>query len=408
MNILFLTIAHISDLSVRGIYSDLLRKFVEEGHRVYIVSPRERRYGVSSGIIEQGEASILGVRTLNIQKTNIIEKGIGTILLEYQFKSAIKKFLSSIPFDLILYSTPPITFPKVIRYLKGRNPNAVTYLLLKDIFPQNAVDLGMLRTTGLKGVLYRFFRNKEKKLYAMSDFIGCMSPANVQYVLSHNPEVAKDRVEVAPNSYQFREPVLLSIEQRNSIRLQYGLPLDRPVFIYGGNLGKPQGIPFLIDCLEAIANREDCHFVVIGSGTEFPRLKNWFESGEKDSVSVFEFLPKDDYDTLVRSCDVGLIFLDYRFSIPNYPSRLLPYLMEKKPIIAVTDIHTDIGRIAEKNGYGYWCPSNSIDAFTQTVDRMLSSDISSMGEAGYRFFMGNYTVEQTYSTIIQHLKRKDV
>ena len=123
-------------------------------------------------------------------------------MLEYQFKAAIRKYLADISFDLILYSTPPITFPKVIRYLKAKNPEAVSYLLLKDIFPQNAVDLGMMGKTGLKGLLYRFFRNKEKKLYALSDYIGCMSPANVRYVLTHNPELPADRVEVAPNSYQ--------------------------------------------------------------------------------------------------------------------------------------------------------------------------------------------------------------
>ena len=97
------------------------------------------------------------MKTLNIQKTNVIEKGIGTVTLEYQFKSAIRKYLGDISFDLILYSTPPITFPKVIQYLKKKNPKAITYLLLKDIFPQNAVDLGMMSKSGVKGILYRFF-----------------------------------------------------------------------------------------------------------------------------------------------------------------------------------------------------------------------------------------------------------
>ncbi len=403
MNVIFLTVTSFTDIATHGIYPDLLRTFLEEGHTVYIVSPRERRYGVATGIVKQGDASILGVKTLNIQKTNVVEKGIGTVLLEYQFKAAIKKYLGGVSFDLILYSTPPITFPKVIQYLKMKNPKAVTYLLLKDIFPQNAVDLGMMGTTGLKGILYRFFRNKEKKLYAMSDFIGCMSPANVQYVLAHNPEVPADRVEVAPNSYQAREPVLLTREQRDAIRSKYGLPLDRPVFIYGGNLGKPQGIPFLIKCLEANADRPDCHFVIIGNGTEAPKLKAWSRSGGKSSVSVFEKLPKEDYDTLVRSCDVGMVFLDYRFTIPNYPSRLLPYLMEKKPVLAATDVNTDIGKIAEENGYGLWCPSNSVEAFTETVDRMLRADIPAMGEAGYRFFLDHYTAAHTYQTIIQHI-----
>ena len=398
----------LTEVNHHGIYADLMRKFRNEGHDVYIVSPRERRTGEKTRLYETGGVHILGVRTLNLQKTNAIEKGIGQVLVETQFKKAIKRHLGHVRFDLILYSTPPITFPKVIQYLKASNPQAKTYLLLKDIFPQNAVDLGMMSKTGPKGFLYRFFRKKEMKLYALSDHIGCMSPANVRYVIEHNPEVDPEKVEVAPNSYERVEQIVLTEVERHEIREKYQLPTDRPIFIYGGNLGKPQGIPFLIQCLNANADREDCHFVVIGNGTEYGKLKVWYDEKQPKGVSVFQRLPKEDYDQLVRACDVGLIFLDYRFTIPNYPSRLLPYLMEKKPIIAATDPNCDTGSLAEANGYGHWCPSNDVKAFTQCVDKMLASDIAQMGENGYQFYLNNYTIENTYNAIVKHCLIKKV
>ena len=77
--------------------------------------------------------------------------------------------------------------------------------------------------------------------------------------------------------------------------------------------------------------------------------------------------------------------------------------MERKPIIAATDPVSDIGSIAEKNGYGYWCESDDVDNFTNCVNKMLSSDIGKMGEAGYQFFLNNYTVENTYNAIVSHL-----
>ncbi|MBR1834702.1 MAG: glycosyltransferase family 4 protein [Bacteroidales bacterium] len=402
MKLIFLTMSHLTEVDTHGIYSDLMRKFREEGHKVYIVSPRERRTGEKTRLYETGGVQVLGIRTLNLQKTSAIEKGIGQVLVETQFKKAIKHYLGHIRFDLILYSTPPITFPKVIQYLKSSNPRARTYLLLKDIFPQNAVDLGMMSKSGIKGILYRFFRKKEKALYALSDYVGCMSPANVQYIVEHNPEVSPEKVEVAPNSYECVEQIVLTEDERCAIREKYHLPTDRPIFIYGGNLGKPQGIPFLIQSLNANADRGDCYFVVVGNGTEYGKLKTWYEETQPKSVSVFQRLPKEDYDQLVRACDVGLIFLDYRFNIPNYPSRLLPYLMEKKPIIAATDSNCDTGSIAEANGYGLWCPSNDVAAFTNCINRMLSSDRMQMGEAGYEFFMKNYTVEHTYNAIVSH------
>lgn len=404
MNILFLTMSSGMDsIHISGIYTDLMRKFRNEGHEVYIIFPRERRLQRSTEVNVNNHVHSLGVKTLNVTKTNVIEKGIGQILLEHQFKAALKKYYGDVKFDLILYSTPPITFTKVIKYAKKRNPNALSYLMLKDIFPQNAVDIGLLSKTGLKGILYKSFRHKEKVLYRISDYIGCMSPKNVKYVLEHNPEVRPDKVGIAPNSYDLPVQSIIAIH-KDTIRQKYSLPIDKPVFIYGGNMGKPQGIPFLLECMKAVKDREDCHFVIIGSGTEYPKLDAWVKTDKPKAVSLFKRIPKEDYDLLAKSCDVGLIFLDYRFTIPNYPSRLLPYLMEKKPIIAATDPNCDTGTIAEANGYGFWCPSNSVEAFVNAVDKMLSSDIKVMGEKGYQFYLNNYTVDHTYNAIMQHIK----
>ena len=400
MNILFLTMSKMLSVEDRGIYTDLMRKFRDEGHMVYVVSPTERRDGRKTTIIEENNVKILTVRTLNIQKTNVIEKGIGQVSIEFLYKRAIKKYFKGVSFDLILYSTPPITFPKVIEYVKKANPQAKTYLLLKDIFPQNAVDMGMLSKKGIKGLLYKFFRVKEKKLYALSDYIGCMSPANVKYVLEHNPEISKDRVEVAPNSLE-----LLEVEKSvdNIVLAKYNLPSDKPIFIYGGNLGVPQGIPFLIQCLEANSDRDDCHFVVVGNGTYYQKLADWYETAHPKSVTVMKGLPKADYDQLVRSCSVGLIFLDYRFTIPNFPSRLLSYLEYQMPVLCATDPISDIGTIAEENDFGFYIPSNDVDAFTNSVNRILASDIKLMGQNGYEFLKNNYLVDNTYKSIIRHI-----
>lgn len=399
MNIIFLTVSRIRDIKIRGIYTDLMRKFRNEGHQVYIVSPVERQFGLPTALKKEDGVHILNVKTLNVQKTNVVEKGIGTLLLETQYKRAIKKYLGHISFDLILYSTPPITLNNVVGYLKENNPQAISYLLLKDIFPQNAVDLGMFSE---KSLFYKIFRKKEIQLYQKSDYIGCMSPANVDFVLRHNPFLAKEKVEIAPNSLE-----LVTEERcynRNEIRLKYKLPLDKPIFIYGGNLGKPQGIDYLIKCMEVNKDRTDCHFLIVGNGTEYAKLDLWYQRINPKSVSLYSRLPKEDYDLLVQSCDVGLIFLDHRFLIPNFPSRLLSYLEYKMPIIAATDVHTDIGRIAEDNGFGLWCESKKTEDFTACIDRFLQQPdkIKSMGKRGYQYLLDHYLVKHTYQAIVQH------
>ena len=408
MNILFLTMSSsFTNIEARGIYTDLMRKFRDEGHDVYIIHPNERRTCKPTEVKTEGRIHCLGVRTLNVTKTNVVEKGIGQLLLESQFKRALKMHFGNIKFDIILYSTPPITFNNVVKYAKkASGGKAMTYLLLKDIFPQNAVDMGMLSKTGVKGVLYNMFRRKEEELYRISDYIGCMSPANVRYVLKHNPNVSADNVEIAPNSVELSLDEPKRTEECSAILTKYGLPSDKSIFIYGGNLGIPQGIPFLIDCLEANADRKDCHFVGVGSGTYYQRLADWYNERKPKAVTVMKGLPKADYDKLVRACQVGLIFLDYRFTIPNYPSRLLSYLEYKMPVIACTDPNCDTGAIAEENGFGMYAPSNDVQAFTAAVDRMLTADIKAMGNNGYEFMKANYLVEHTYEAIMKHVVDK--
>ena len=420
MNIIFLTMSRISNINENGLYTDLLKKFKNDGNKVYIVTPHERYMGRSTELLDAEGVYILGVKTLNLRKTNIVEKGIGQMLVESQYKRAIKRCLNNIHFDLILYSTPPITLMGVVKYLKTTSPKAVAYLLLKDIFPQNAVDLGFMPSSwftvmgsGLrmpielpKFMLYKYFRKKEIALYKTSDYIGCMSPANVEYIRKHNTYYPAERVEVAPNSISLSPNDNLNLnDNKREIREKYGLPTDKPIFIYGGNLGKPQGIPFLIKCLEANVNRIDRHFVVIGTGTELPKLKKWYSESKPQNIMVMDGLPKKEYDELVRVCDVGLIFLDHRFTIPNYPSRLLSYLEYSMPVLCATDRNTDIGRIAKMNGYGLWCESvNELD-FTVLVNWFVAhpEELHAMGKRGHEFLKKNYLVENTYRAIVSHL-----
>lgn len=144
LNLLFLSLGRIENIKEQGIYTDLLRKFRDEGHTVYVLSPRERRYNLpTTYMIDDGIHSIK-VKVGNIIKTNLIEKGISTLLIQRQYKSAIKKYLDDVQFDLILYTTPPITIGKVVKFVKDRD-DAKTFLLLKDIFPQNAIDLKLFK-----------------------------------------------------------------------------------------------------------------------------------------------------------------------------------------------------------------------------------------------------------------------
>lgn len=401
MHILFLTIGSLGSIEDCGIYPDLLRCFRDHGHIVYTVSPYEKRMGLVTELKEDHGVQMLHVKIGNIIKCGIIEKGISTLQIESRFISAIKKYFKDIRFDLVLYSTPPITFEKVVRYIKKRD-NAKSYLLLKDIFPQNAVDIGLLSTSGVKSIIYKYFRNKEKRLYANSDRIGCMSQANVDYLLEHNPEIDADKVEICPNSIDVRD-LRLPDNERKKLRKKYGIPQDKTAYLYGGNLGKPQDIPFIIECIKSQSQNTQVFFVIAGGGTEYGKLEKYYNQSKQDNLLLLQRLSKDEFDRMAGACDVGLIFLDHRFTIPNFPSRLLSYMQAGLPVLACTDSNTDIGTVITEGGFGWWCESNNIENFKNAVDISLSSDLRAMGDKSYRYLINHYSAEKAYTIIMRNL-----
>ena len=407
-NILFLSLSDFNSLDERNIYTDLLREFKKNGHKICAISPVERRKNEKTYIINEEGCKILKLKIGNIQKTNAIEKGINTLAIEFQFIKGIKKYFSDERFDLILYATPPVTFCKSIEYVKNRD-DARSYLMLKDIFPQNAVDIGMMNKTGIKSLLYRYFRKKERRLYRISDWIGCMSPANKEYILKHNPEVnqrhtesmnanGKGIIEVCPNSV---DPIDMSMtdDERTEIREKYNLPLDKTIFVYGGNLGKPQGIDFMLKCFHLQRDNKKIFFLIIGNGTEYERIERYIEKYNPKNIALHQWLPQDDYNKVVAACDVGMIFLDHRFTIPNFPSRLLSYMQAKIPVLAVTDPNTDIGKVITADGFGWWCESNDLEDCMSTITLLPGLELMRYGRKAFESLNRNYNVKNSYQII---------
>lgn len=399
-NILFLTAVRIVNPEEKGIYTDLLRKFRDEGFNVYVVCPEERRYGGKTRIETISNINILYVKSLNLQKTGLLEKGLATLSLSWLLFRTIKKYFKNIKFHILLYSTPPITYNKSISYLKTKD-QAMTYLLLKDIFPQNAVDLNLIKKGG---IIHRYFKMVEKRLYSLSDHIGCMSEANKQYILAHHPYLLQSRMEVNPNSIDLK---WLDASKASCLdfRKKWEINPDALICLYGGNLGKPQSIDFLIEILEYYNNDPRIFFFIIGDGTEFNKLSNWFLRVAPFNAKLINQLPKKEFDEIAKNGQAGLILLDKRFTIPNFPSRLLTYLENKMSIWAATDVNTDIGQIARDNEFGFWVKSGDLGKFIAEAERELENKIlnQNRGKVGYKYSKLNFDVNISYRKIIEHL-----
>ena len=390
MKILYLTLSKI-DLQKQGIYADLINALSHAGHAVTLVQVCETEDAKEKMQTLQG-VRILKVASGKLFGVNFIQKGINTVLVGPRCKAAIRRYLQGEAFDLVLYATPPITFAGVVRYAK-KHYGCASFLMLKDIFPQNAVDIGLFSGNG---PICTYFRHQEKVLYEISDHIGCMSKKNREYLLAHHPELKPEKVLIFPNTQKVsacKAPAKRSPDQKTR-------------FVFGGNFGRPQAIGFLIRAIESERMQTvNAQFLFVGNGSETARVEE--AAGKLPNMEYIPYMPPEEYERFMESCDVGIISLDHRFTIPNYPSRALSYMAMGKPILAATDPVTDIRELVlEEARCGLWCSSDDTDAFTDCVERFVRDPdfCRSAGENGRRYFETHFDVQTSVAMIEEIMK----
>ena len=373
-------------------YTDLAHQFSAEGHEVFVTVANGQ---VKTTMRIEDGIKVLRVRTLELFNTSYIKKGLANVLLPSQVLKGIIKHFNNIDFDAIILATPPITYHNTIKHLKNKFKSKV-YLILRDIFPQNAVDLGILKHP----VLINYFRKEEKDLYSLADYIGCMSQGNIEYLKKHNPEVDMNKLHILQNWKNVTEYSNPDFDLKKELGFE-----NKFVAIYGGNLGKPQNIDFILDLANENKHRKDVVFLLIGEGSEKRRITDLVSKNLFANVVIKDRLPQKQYQELAKICNIGLICLSDRFTIPNIPSRILSYWEAKLPVLAAIDKNTDFGNILEQSGSGLWSITGDIDSYKQNFIKLYQDKElrSLMGQNGYRYLLQNCTTEKAFSIINEKL-----
>ena len=358
--ILFLALSYSNVSYESDLYTELAEELSLAGTDIRVVAPAVDAKTV--GIRKEGDIHILRVATGPLFATHLLRKGINNVLLPLHFFLAIRKYLQSWDPDWIITPTPPITLMPLVWWLK-RQTKAKSYLILRDIFPQNAVDLGLISRLGL---VYFFFRLLEKWSYIIAEQIGCMSPGNIQYVLKHNPSINPAKLHLLPNWIAERH---LQMNADKALPRHYWNTQEGDLLcLFGGNLGKPQNVGFLIDVAEVLKKDAHIHIVIVGGGSESASLKRMLELRKLSNLSIKERLVRDEYQQLLSAADLGIILLNSQFTIPNIPSRLTGYWAAGLPVLAATDVNTDLNEsfLAQHQG-GDWVQMGDAAAFAEKL-----------------------------------------
>ena len=402
MRVLYIATSFPEPAKGATIYTDLAEALHEAGHEVTVAVSEQARNRKSTEMKKERGFDVLRIVTGNYYDVSLLEKGITTLKIPVLMKRGITKYLGKRNFDFILFEAPPVTNADLISWAK-KQFNCPAYLMLKDIFPQNAVDLGIIKR---KSLFYHYFKSKENKLLRTADVIGCMSTANKQYILSHNSWIQASDIEIFPNTKKIGISSKVVNINQSSMRKKLGIPKDTCVFLFGGNMGKPQYIDFLCEVIAGCKDEENMYFLFVGRGTDRIKLEKVIQEQAVPNARVIENLPREEYEQITKESDVGLIILDPRFSIPNYPSRILSYMEYEKPVIAATDHVTDLKELIEEANCGEWVWSGDVDAFIDKAKEMsVSKRLKVMGKNGRKYMEENFKVHRSVEILEGHFKK---
>ncbi len=336
---------------------------------------------------------INGVETIlfpsgKIKNTNFYLRTYNEFMLSYRIKKCYVHIKSEDIAGIIYYS-PSIFFGNAVKYFKNKF-NSYSYLILRDLFPQWAVDLRIIKKNSLPHLFFKYF---EKINFLHADRIGVMSESNLKIF---NKRLDFWKFEVLQN---WQKPI--KTNANGDLLKKYGLETlrDKFVFFYGGNIGLAQGIDTLLSLSKSLLHKKNIHFVFVGRGDAV----NLFKDPLLTNVSYIESLEPQLYYDFVSNFHVGLVSLHPNHTAHNHPGKVLGYMLLKKPIIGIVNYGNDLKELINDNDAGFICSHiDGIEPLTNYCIQLSKNlELSSrQGLIAYSIIL-HFTPEKTASQILR-------
>jgi glycosyltransferase involved in cell wall biosynthesis len=358
---------------------DLAQQFAMLGHRPVVIVPSpipDRPW-----MIERLDGiEVLRVAAPPTRAQSFVRRALAEMWLPFAMLRNVRKSpFRSAKWDLLVWYSPPIFFGPLISALR-RTSGARTYLILRDIFPEWAVDLGLVR----KGPVYLVFKAVAALQYAVAEVIGVQTPSNLAYLSGWASP--NRRIEVLHNWLAVTPDVGCSIAVEKTVLA------GRKIFVYIGNMGIAQGMDIFIELIQSLRHRDDIGFLFVGRGSEFAKLEAEKASRELNNVLFFGEIDSSEIPGLLAQCQVGLVALHPDHKTHNIPGKFVSYVHYGLPVLARVNAGTDLERIIEDNGVGKVYVGNSVGELKRLAEELADDDamrhaMSELGrELGGRMF----------------------
>ena len=369
---------------------DLSLEFIRQGFQITVVLP-DVQIKTAWQIDNVEGIKVCRLRSPPTKDISFIRRAINEFLSPYFMLYYYRQSpLAHTKWEGVIWYSPSIFFGPFIRYLK-RQSQCRSYLILRDIFPQWAVDLGLIK----KGLPYLFLKWIEGYQYKTADVIGVQSQANLPY-FEKMPLSKYLRIEVLHNWLSIKENIGCSIDLASTVLA------DRKMIVYAGNMGVAQGSSIFLDLAQALAHRKDVGLVLVGRGTDVKLLKQEARDRQLSNILFFDEIPSIEISGLYAQCHIGLIVLDIRHQTHNIPGKFLSYLQSGLPVLARLNPGNDLIHLIADERVGYSSTSNSANQLGMLAEKLLA-DLDKDTSFSYqrncqdlmaRFFSPDKTVKQ--------------
>ncbi|HEU4662445.1 MAG TPA: glycosyltransferase family 4 protein [Dokdonella sp.] len=350
---------------------DLARELVAQGHAPTVMVP-SAELRAPFAIERVDGVEVLRVRTAPTKDVGLVRRALAECLLPFALRRGLARSpLAHVRWDGVVWYSPTIFLAAAVHAIK-RRCGCRAYLILRDLFPDWAVDTGVMR----KGLVYRFFKRVERYQYAVADVIGVQTAANVPCVA---PDVrAGARIEVLDNWLSEPERGATTFDR------EAGPLAGRTVFAYTGNMGAAQGMDCLLDLATRMRSRRDVGFLFVGRGSDMARLAATVAERRLDNVLFLGEVDAAEVPSILAQCHVGLIALDPRHTTHNIPGKLLTYLRSGLPVLARINPGNDLEALIEAAGIGRVCVGDASEQRLFQYAEELAADASLREAMGRR------------------------
>jgi glycosyltransferase involved in cell wall biosynthesis len=338
---------------------DLSRELVRQGHQLTVLLPAADLDGPWH--LDDWE----GVRVLRLRAPKTKDIGyVRRTLNEFWMPFSMRRQLRRSPlaherFDGVVWYSPSIFHGPLVQALK-RQSRCPAYLIIRDIFPEWAVDMGLMG----RGLPYRVFDAVARYQYSVADVIGVQTPGNLAYFDRWQQQQGRT-LEVLQN--WLGKPA----QARCPIRLEETALAGRQVFVYAGNMGVAQGMDIVLHLAEQLQSRSDVGFLLVGRGSDVARLKASAKDRALNNVLFHDEIHPDEIPDLYAQCSAGIVALDPRHRSHNIPGKFLTYMQSGLPVLANVNAGNDLAQMIRDHQVGQVCENNDPLALQQLAEQLL-------------------------------------